>query len=226
MRAGFPIATPGLCVGLFGGSFDPAHEGHVHVSREAMRRFGLDRVWWLVSPGNPLKQRQPAPLDQRIGAARALLTDPRIEVTGLEAELGTRLTVETIAALQALYPDTRFAWLMGADNMVQFHLWDRWQEIAARVPIGVLARPGWRLKARVSVAAQILARHRLRGAQVRRLCQAVPPAWAVIDIPMHPASSTALRQGGAGDAEDKAGKGMGETGNDAGRDAPRHAVTD
>lgn len=193
MRQGFPISAPGLRVGLFGGSFDPPHEGHVHVTREALRRFGLDRAWWLVSPGNPLKARQPAPLAQRIATARALLSDPRIEVTGLEAALGTRLTADTIAAVQALYPGTRFVWLMGADNLAQFHRWERWREIAGRVPIGVMARPGWRLRARMSVTAQALARHRLRGARIRRLADAQPPAWAMIDIPMNAASSTALR---------------------------------
>lgn len=198
MRQGFPISVPGLRVGLFGGSFDPAHEGHVHVTQEALRRFGLDRVWWLVSPGNPLKARQPAPMAQRIAGARALLADPRVEVTGLEAALRTRLTADTIARLQAIYPGTRFTWLMGADNLAQFHRWERWREIAARVPIGVLARPGWRLKARRSVAAQVLARYRIPDAEVGRLGAARPPAWAMIDIPMNAASSTALRDRAAG----------------------------
>lgn len=193
MRQGFPISTPGLKVGLFGGSFDPPHEGHVHITREALRRFGLDRIWWLVSPGNPLKARQPAPLERRIATARALLSDPRVEVTGLEATLGTRLTADTIAALQGLYPGTRFVWLMGADNLAQFHRWERWREIAERLPIGVLARPGWRLKARLSVAARVLGRFRLRGGEVSHLGAARAPAWAMIDIPMSPASSTALR---------------------------------
>ena len=194
MRHGFPIAVPGLRVGLFGGSFDPAHAGHVMVAQQALRRFRLDRVWWLVSPGNPLKPQPPATLPDRIAGARALLDDPRMVVTGLEDALGTRLTVDTIAQLQLLYPGVRFVWLMGGDNLVQFHRWDRWREIAARVPIGVLARPGARLAARLSVTARTLAHARLPDAQVAGLADATPPAWAMVDIPMSDASSTALRE--------------------------------
>ncbi|WP_287885052.1 MULTISPECIES: nicotinate-nucleotide adenylyltransferase [Paracoccus] len=193
MRAGFPFAPPGMTVGLLGGSFDPAHEGHVHITDEALRRFGLDRIWWLVSPGNPLKPHGPAPLDERIARARRIMRDPRVEITGIEARLGTRMTRDTIAALQRLYPGVRFVWLMGADNLVQFDRWDRWQDIAARVPIGVIARPGWRMPARFSRAARLLWRARLPESRARELVRARPPAWVMINLPLNKLSSTAIR---------------------------------
>lgn len=197
MRAGLPLAVAGMRVGLLGGSFDPPHEGHLRITRAALERFGLDRVWWLVSPGNPLKPHGPAPLETRIAAARRLITDPRILVTGIEARLGTRMTADTVAALQRLYPRVRFVWLMGADNLVQFDRWDRWQDIARAVPIGVLARPGWRMPARCSRAARLMWRHRLPEAKARHLADCAPPAWTMINLPMSPASSTALRRAAA-----------------------------
>lgn len=193
MRYGFPIATPGMRIGLLGGSFDPAHEGHVRLTEEALKRFGLDQVWWLVTPGNPLKAHGPAPLAERIAHARKIMDDPRVQVTGLEAALGTRKTVDTIAALQAHYPAARFVWLMGSDNLVQFPRWDRWREIAARVPIGVLARPGSRLKARLSKAARIMAADRLPDSHAQLLGRTPPPAWVMVDMPLSNASSTAIR---------------------------------
>ena len=193
---GFPIAVAGMRIGLLGGSFDPAHEGHVHITRMALRRFGLDRVWWLVSPGNPLKAQGPAPLAQRLAEARRLIRDPRVTVTGIEAALGTRMTADTIAALQRAYPGVRFVWLMGADNMAQFDRWERWREIAARVPIGVMARPGWRMPARLSRAARIMAAHRLPESAAPGLAMARPPAWVVVNVPLNALSSTEIRQGG------------------------------
>lgn len=193
MRNGLPLALPGMRIGLLGGSFDPAHEGHVNITEEALRAFDLDRVWWLVTPGNPLKQHGPAPLPQRVAQARKILTDPRAIVTDIEARLGTRMTADTIAALQMLYPGVRFVWLMGSDNLVQFHLWDRWKEIADRVPIGVLARPGSRLAARNSVTARMLQRWRLPESQAAGLALRHPPAWVLINQPMSKMSSTALR---------------------------------
>ncbi|MFJ1293330.1 nicotinate-nucleotide adenylyltransferase [Paracoccus yeei] len=197
MRAGLPLALPGMRIGLLGGSFDPAHQGHVHITDEALRRFGLDRVWWLVSPGNPLKGHAPKPLQERIASARKIMKNPRVTVTGIEAVLGTRKTVDTIAGLQRLYPRARFVWLMGADNLVQFDRWDRWREIAAHVPIGVIARPGWRMPARFSRTARILAEARLPESRIGRLADAAPPAWAMINVPMNKLSSTAIRAGRA-----------------------------
>lgn len=195
MRAGFPKARAGMVIGLLGGSFDPAHEGHVHITREALKRMGIDRVWWLVSPGNPLKARQPAPMPVRLAHARALLKgDPRVVVTGLEARLGTRFTADTIARLQAIYPGVTFVWLMGSDNLAQFHRWDRWHEIMARVPVGVLARPGSGLRARLSKAAQVYCGHRVgRG---ENLARRRTPAWVFVNVPMNDASSTEIRARG------------------------------
>lgn len=193
MAKGFPLALPGMTIGLLGGSFDPAHAGHVHITEMALRRFGLDRVWWLVSPGNPLKAHGPAPLTERIAEARRIMDDPRVVVTGIEQTLGTRMTADTIQALRARYPHVRFVWLMGADNLAQFDRWDRWREIAAMVPIGVIARPGWRMPARMSKAARILARYRLPEAQASLLALSPPPVWTMINVPMSRQSSSAIR---------------------------------
>ncbi len=195
-RAGMPIARPNEVVGLLGGSFDPAHGGHVHITEEALVRFGLDRVWWLVSPGNPLKTRGPAPMEARMKAARAIMAHPRVAVTDLEARLGTRYTAQTIAALQRAYPGVRFVWLMGADNLAQFHLWQDWQEIMARVPVGVLARPGDRISARMSKTARLYRPYRLIGRAARLLGQQQAPAWAFANMPMSQMSSTAIRAAG------------------------------
>lgn len=196
MRSDLPLARAGQTIGLFGGSFDPAHPGHLHVSREALKRFGLDRVWWLVSPGNPLKAHGPAPLAQRLAVARALVDHPRIIVTDIEARIGTRYTAQTIAALQALYPGVRFVWLMGADNLAQFHRWQDWQEIMGRVAVGVLARPGSRIAARTAKAASIYRHAKLPAEAAHLLAHARPPAWCFVNLPMIDASSSAIRARG------------------------------
>ena len=194
MRAGFPIAHKGMVIGLLGGSFDPAHEGHVHITREAIKRMGLDRVWWLVSPGNPLKARQPAAMDERLARARGLMRDPKVVVTDLEARLGTRVTVGTIERLRAIYPGVRFVWLMGADNLVQFHRWQRWRDILRLVPMGVLARPGSGVAARLSVAARAFRVHRV--ARGEGLGNKRPPAWCFVNLPLNAMSSSAIRARG------------------------------
>ena len=204
MRFLLPNSHPGQAVGLLGGSFDPAHAGHVHITREALKRFGLDRVWWLVSPGNPLKTRGPAPLAERMATARATMRHPRVAVTDIEAHLGTRVTADTLAALRRLYPGVRFVWLMGADNLAQLHLWRDWRFIMENVPVGVLARPGERISARTSPAAQIYRRFRIPARASHLLALAEPPAWCFVNVPMRPDSSTAIRArggwgGGAGD---------------------------
>ena len=189
---------PGLRVGLLGGSFDPPHAGHLHLSREALRRFRLDAVVWLVSPGNPLKTRAPAPLAVRLAAARGMIAHPRIVVSDVEERIGTRYTVETLSCLRARHPKVRFVWLMGADNLVGFHRWENWRQIAAMVPLGILARPGQRLAARTSRAARILAGHRLSAAQAPALAHSAPPAWCFVNMPMVDLSSTVLREREAG----------------------------
>ncbi len=196
MRYELPYAAPGMSVGLLGGSFDPAHAGHVHITREALKRFRLDRIWWLVSPGNPLKARGPAPLDARLARARALMQHPRVEITGLEARLGTRYTAETLEALFALYPAVRFTWLMGADNLAGFHRWERWEEIMRALPVGVIARPGDRVAARTSPAARRFRAARLPDAGATLLAQATPPRWCLVNVPMVAHSSTAIRAAG------------------------------
>ncbi len=196
MRNGFPLATRGMTIGLLGGSFDPAHEGHAHITREAMKRFGLDRVWWLVSPGNPLKARGPAALGARIARARAVMRDPRVVVTDIEARIGTRYTAATLERLIAIYPGVRFVWLMGADNLAQFDRWDRWRWIMQTVPVGVLARPGARLAARGAKAAEIYARYRLPAEAAVLLPYRAVPAWCFVNMPMVKISSSAIRARG------------------------------
>lgn len=193
---GFPTAKPGQVIGLLGGSFDPAHAGHAHITREALRHFGLTRVWWLVSPGNPLKAEGPAPMDRRMAEARRILTDPRVIVTDIEARLGTRYTAATLKRLTALYPGVRFVWLMGADNLAQLHRWQNWRWIMEHVPIGVIARPGSGVAARLSPAADRYAGFRVPPSAARRLGRHAPPAWCYINVPLMPISSSAIRAEG------------------------------
>ncbi|MBL4626498.1 MAG: nicotinate-nucleotide adenylyltransferase [Roseicyclus sp.] len=196
MRHNLPFAVPGQVIGLFGGSFDPPHEGHVHVSREALKRFGLDRVWWLMSPGNPLKAHGPAPMERRMEAARALVSHPRVAVTDIEAHLGTRYTAATLERLRALYPGVRFVWLMGADNLAQFHHWQHWEWIMENVPVGVLARPGQRISARTSVAAQRFRSAKIPATAAHLLGHAKAPAWCFLNVPMMDVSSSEIRARG------------------------------
>jgi nicotinate-nucleotide adenylyltransferase len=196
MRAGFPPARPGMCIGLLGGSFDPPHAGHAHITREALKRLGLDRVWWLVTPGNPLKREGPAPLNRRMAEARRVMRHPRVEVTDIEARIGTRFTAETLDRLMTLYPGVRFVWLMGADNLASFDRWQRWRWIMDHVPVAVLARPGQNLSARRPRAATVYAAHKLRGHELARLCAAAPPAWGFLNVPMVDISSSEIRARG------------------------------
>lgn len=196
LRNQIPYARPGQVIGLFGGSFDPPHQGHVHVTLEAMKAFGLDRVWWLVSPGNPLKQQGPAPLPRRLGAAQAVMQHPRVDVTDIEALTGTRATADTLVALRRLYPQVRFVWIMGADNLAQFHLWKDWRLIMDSVPVGVVARPGDRISARMSPAARVYAPYRIDGQARHLLGRAQAPAWCFVNVPMVNLSSTELRNRG------------------------------
>jgi len=196
MRAGLPPAPAGLRIGLLGGSFDPPHAGHVHLTRQALRAFGLDQVWWLVSPGNPLKPVGPAPLELRMAAARRLMRHPRVRISDAETRLGTTVTADTIEALVACYPGVRFSWLMGADNLATIHRWERWPVIFALVPVGVIARPGDPIWARTAHAARLYRRFRLRSAESQLLGSAVPPAWCYLRGPQVDLSSSAIRAGG------------------------------
>ena len=164
-----------------------------------MKRFGLSRVWWLVSPGNPLKAQGPAPLAKRMARARAVMTDPRVTVTDIEARLGTRYTAQTLSAMMAAYPGVRFVWLMGADNLAQFHLWQDWTWIMEHVPVGVLARPGDRISARMSPAARRYRRYRISGKASQILARTQAPAWCFVNVALSGQSSSAIRASGAWD---------------------------
>ena len=196
MKYNLPNATPGQRIGLLGGSFDPPHRGHVHISKAALKRFRLDQVWWLVSPGNPLKKDAPAAMEKRLAACRALLDNPRIRVTDFEARVGTRYTAETLQAIFRRRRGVKFVWLMGADNLAQFHRWQQWEWIMENVPVGVIARPGDRTAARMSKAAKRYEGYRLRGNLSARLADAEPPAWCFINVPMLDISSTKIRADG------------------------------
>ncbi|NOX72095.1 MAG: nicotinate-nucleotide adenylyltransferase [Alphaproteobacteria bacterium] len=193
MRHNLPHATQGQTIGLLGGSFDPPHAGHMHISRQALRRFGLDRVWWLVSPGNPLKVDGPADFARRMAACRAIVDHPRIAATDIEARFGTRYTAQTLARLLPLYPGVRFVWLMGADNLAEFHRWEDWRGILASVPVGVLARPGQVVRAGLSPAARSYAPYRLPAGQSAALVHHKAPCWAMVTGPTVDISSTQIR---------------------------------
>ncbi|MGZ8363257.1 MAG: nicotinate-nucleotide adenylyltransferase [Caulobacteraceae bacterium] len=184
---------PGSTVGLFGGTFDPPHAGHLHVARTALRRLGLDRVVWLVSPGNPLKADRADDLDRRVKAARGLARGRRMTVSGAEAVLGTRYTVDTLRALKRRFPHTRFVWIMGADGLRDMIHWKAWREIFHEVPVAVIARPGAAVRSRLSPAAKTFAHARLPSSQSRLLASAEPPAWIYLTAPWNHSSSTALR---------------------------------
>lgn len=196
MNNGLPYLRPGMSVGLLGGSFDPPHPGHVHITREALKRFGLDRVLWLVSPGNPLKARGPAELGRRMAAARDIMQHPRVHISDFEAHAGTRYTAQTLRLLRQRCPGVRFVWLMGADNLAQFHRWKDWQQIMDTVPVGVLARPGDRISARMSPAARLYAPARLSALASPLLGRAQAPAWCFVNVPMSGTSSSAIRARG------------------------------
>jgi len=192
-----PPYEPGMRVGLLGGSFNPPHEGHALVTRIALTRLGLDRVWWLVTPGNPLKsQADLAALNARVEAARALVASPRVTVTDIEAQIGARYTYDALAWLARRAPKVRFVWIMGADNLRQFHLWRHWRAIADLVPIAVVDRPGSTLRAMASRAAIALGRWRLPETEANRLAAFKPPAFLFLHGPRSDLSSTVLRRSG------------------------------
>ena len=193
---GFPVAKPGQVVGLLGGSFDPPHSGHVHISKAAIKHFRLDQLWWVVSPGNPMKTRGPAPMEHRLQASRALMRHPRVRVTDIEEKLGTRYTAETLAAMQRRYQGVHFVWIMGADNLVQFHRWQNWRWIIKNFPIGVIARPGDRISARLSRAARMYRAAKQPKQSTHILGFAETPSWAFVNLPMSEQSSSAIRNRG------------------------------
>ncbi|WP_127090205.1 nicotinate-nucleotide adenylyltransferase [Aquabacter cavernae] len=204
-----PPVARGLRIGLYGGSFNPAHATHRAVSLLALKRLGLDRVWWLVTPGNPLKDnRGLPPLAERVAFARRLANHPRIDVTGIEAVLGTRYTYETVERLVSQAPGVHFVWLMGADNLAHFHRWQRWRALAQTVPIAVVDRMGESLSATASLAARALGPYRIEESDAAILPLLSPPAWVFLHGLKSPMSSTGIRArmaGGAGGVKGAAG---------------------
>lgn len=192
-----PGPSRGLRIGLFGGSFNPAHSGHFHVASTALRRLQLDWVWWIVARGNPLKTGH-GDFGERFWSAAAIADHPRMRVTDIEQRLSLTYTHRTLLTLTTLAPGTKFVWLMGADNMVNFHLWGEWQQIAKLMPIAIVARPGVGPGARNSPFARRFGRNRIEEAAAPTLADCAPPAWVFLKAPLDPISSTALRQQKAG----------------------------
>ena len=189
-----PLYSNGMRIGLLGGSFNPPHVAHRAISLFAIKRLKLDRVWWLVTPGNPLKDDGALhDLDERAEAARRMANDPRIDVSCLESVIGTRYTVETVSFLRRRASGLRFVWIMGADNLAQFHRWQNWRRIASEVPIAVIDRPPQSFRALAAPAAQALARYRLPENQAGRLADQRAPAWVFLTGMKLSLSSTGLR---------------------------------
>lgn len=194
-----PPHAPGMRIGLFGGSFNPVHEGHKLVATQCLKRLQLDALWLLVTPGNPLKSTDGlAPLGERIARARALISHPRIHVTGFEAAHGLRYTYETLGFLKEACEGARLVWIMGADSLRDFDRWERWREIAELVPIAVYARPGANFRATMSKAAVALKPFRLPEEAAETLADRDPPAWVYLRGVMSGLSSTAIRAQKAG----------------------------
>jgi nicotinate-nucleotide adenylyltransferase len=187
-----PMAAPTMSIGLLGGSFNPPHEAHRQISLTALKRLGLDQVWWLVAPDNPLKDSASLPsLADRVQAARKMANSPRIEVTGFAAK--SPYTIDLITALKRRFPGVNFVWLMGADNLAEFHRWRSYDKIFAQLPIAVLDRPGFRLRAGAGVAAQRFAPYRVDESDARGVARLEPPAWTMLTHRLSGLSSTALR---------------------------------
>jgi nicotinate-nucleotide adenylyltransferase len=192
-RLGFHL-EPGMRVGLFGGSFNPAHEGHAHVAETAMRRLELDRVIWLVSPQNPLKSsHETRPVAERMAAARRWARGSGMVVSDAETRLGSQYTIDTLRVLRARYPGVKFVWVMGADSLATFHRWRGWTQIMREVPVAVISRPWISLKARTSPAARRFGFARWPASAAAKLPDAKSPAWVYLTGPLNFASSTAMR---------------------------------
>ncbi len=190
-----PHTEAGMAIGLFGGSFNPPHAGHVLLAEIALRTFNLDQLWWIVTPGNPLKDiTELAPLKDRISACEAITQDPRIKITAFEAAFNVRYTADTLDIVRDRNKDVDFIWLMGADNLQNFHKWQRWQEIAATFPIGVIDRPGSTLSFLTSKFAKTFSEARIDEDDAQDLARKPTPAWTFIHGPRSPLSSSAIRK--------------------------------
>ncbi|MGD1887932.1 MAG: nicotinate-nucleotide adenylyltransferase [Cohaesibacteraceae bacterium] len=193
-RVRLPAVGVGQSVGLYGGSFDPVHDGHILVAEQGLKAVKLDWIWWLVTPGNPLKAHDPSHgREARMAAVDKVAGNPRAHILDVEQHLGVRYTADTVSILQTMRPDVRFVWLMGADNLAGFHNWNEWKSIVARVPIAVIDRPGSRHAALSSKVAQRFEKQRLDSVDAALLPGAKPPIWSFVRGPLSSSSSTLLR---------------------------------
>ncbi|MDR4306745.1 nicotinate-nucleotide adenylyltransferase [Chelatococcus sambhunathii] len=189
-----PPAAPGMAIGLYGGSFNPPHEAHRKVALTALKRLGLDRLWVLVTPGNPLKAHGGlAPLEERITAVRALIDHPRVAVTGVEQAIGTSRTCEVLGYLRSRRPEVAFVWVMGADNLIDLHRWGRWRRIVELAPVAVIDRPGSTFAPLSARAAKVYGRFRVDESDAPALARTPAPAWCFLHGLRSNLSSTALR---------------------------------
>ena len=189
-----PHAAAGQRIGVLGGSFNPAHEGHLHISELALKILKLNEIWWLVSPQNPLKpERGMASLKDRLAQAEQVAQGHQITVTDLERELGTQFTVDTLAALRQRFDGVNFVWLMGADNLLQIDRWARWEQVFETVPVAVFARPSYSNEAEKAKASRQFARYRLDSERADQLAEMSPPAWVFLKTPENPISATEIR---------------------------------
>ncbi len=189
------MTLPGTRIGLLGGSFNPPHQGHKLISEIALKQLQLDKVWWLVSPGNPLKSHDNlASLHARVNAAKQMKKNKHIKVTAFEASLPTNYTAHTIKFLKRRYHGVHFVWLMGADNLLSFHKWQHWQDIVMTIPIAVLDRPNYHLAAMASQTAHKFKRHQKDQRAAKYLANQRPPAWTYLTHKLSNLSSTELRQ--------------------------------
>jgi nicotinate-nucleotide adenylyltransferase len=191
---GFPSVEPGLTIGLLGGSFDPPHEGHVHITKLALKIFNLSKIWWLVCPENPIKTVIPSDVNSRFLASKKIMKHPSVVITDLERKFKTKYTFQTLIKLKKLYPSTKFVWLMGADNLINFHDWKNWDWIMKNIPVGVLARPEEQIKAGLSRTAIKFGNYRLPKEKSIILSNYIPPVWTLSTGPMRNISSTEIRK--------------------------------
>jgi nicotinate-nucleotide adenylyltransferase len=190
-----PPTQPGQRIGVMGGTFNPPHDGHALISRTALRRLKLDQLWWVVTPGNPLKQNNSLPpTSDRMDLCRSLAADNRMRITAFEEDLHTPFTAATLEFLTLRYPGVEFIWVMGADNLASFHRWQQWRDIATRVPIAVVDRPGWHMKALASPAAHWLRSHFVPESRAASLSSRRLPAWTFLTGPLSKSSSTEIRR--------------------------------
>lgn len=181
-----------MTIGLFGGSFNPAHQGHLHVAKAGLRELALDQIWWLVSPQNPLKPKQPS-YQNRVETVQKLNLSPRMKISHIESEAGTNYTIDLLRLLKRTYPQTHFLFLMGADNFIQLPKWKSWHEIIHTFPIAVIARPGSTIKTRLSQAARQYSQARIAEEQAHSLAKMTAPRWTYLTLPLDNASSSAIR---------------------------------